>query len=297
VNLDRLRTFRALAEMLHVRRTAARLHLSQSAVSQQVAALEDELGVPLLERIGRRVFLTPAGRVLADEAGKVLAALDRAVEAVRAHGADEAGLLRLGASTTPGVYLVPQALGALRTALPGVDVSFRIANSSAIERALLDNELDLGIVGEEIAHEELFQIALGEDQIVAVVAPSLAQGGPRRRVQPSRLREWPLLAREAGSATQRFVDAALARVGARTAPAFELPSPESQVRAAAAGLGVAFVSRHVAAHDLSAGRLVEIAISGMRLVRPIEAAYHRDKRVTPAMKRIMELVRRAAHGR
>ena len=297
MNLDRLRTFRALAEMLHVRRTAARLHLSQSAVSQQVAALEDELGVPLLERIGRRVFLTPAGRVLADEAGRVLAALDRAVEAVRAHGADEAGLLRLGASTTPGVYLVPQALGSLRTSLPGVDVSFRIANSSTIERGLVDNELDLGIVGEEITREELFQIPLAEDQIVAVVAPSLAQLGARRRVRPSRLREWPLLAREAGSATQRVVDAALARVGARTAPAFELPSPEAQVRAAAAGLGVAFVSRHVAAHDLSAGRLIEIAIAGVRLVRPIEAAYHRDKRVTPAMKRLMELVRRAARGR
>jgi DNA-binding transcriptional LysR family regulator len=297
VNLDRLRTFRALAETLHVRRTAVRLHLSQSAVSQQIAALEEELGVPLLERIGRRVFLTPAGRVLAEEAARVLAAMDRAIEAVRAHGSDEVGLLRLGASTTPGVYLVPQALGSLRTSLPAVEVSFRIANSSAIERALLDNELDLGIVGEEIAHEELFQIALGDDRIVAVVAPSLAPGRPRRHVRPADLGTWPLLAREAGSATQKYVDAALSRAGARTAPAFELPSPEAQVRAAAAGLGIAFVSRHVAAHDLSAGRLVEIAIRGMRLVRPIEAAYHRDKRVTPAMKRVMELVRRAARGR
>jgi DNA-binding transcriptional LysR family regulator len=297
VNLDRLRTFRAVAETLHVRRTAARLHLSQSAVSQQVSALEDELGVPLLERIGRRVFLTPAGRILADEAGKVLAAVDRAVEAVRAEGAGDAGLLRLGASTTPGVYLVPQALGALRAALPAVEVSFRIANSTAIERALLDNELDLGIVGEEIGHDELFQVALAHDRIVAVVAPSLAPSSAGRRVRPAELAAWPLLAREPGSATQKYVDASLVRVGARTAPAFELPSPEAQVRAAAAGLGVAFVSRHVAAHDLAAGRLIEIAVAGIRLVRPIEAAYHRDKRVTPAMKKVMELVRRAARGR
>jgi DNA-binding transcriptional LysR family regulator len=297
VNLDRLRTFRAVAETLHVRRTAARLHLSQSAVSQHVSALEDELGVPLLERIGRRVFLTPAGRILADEAGKVLAAVDRAVEAVRAEGAGDAGLMRLGASTTPGVYLVPQALGALRASLPGVELSFRIANSTAIERALLDNDLDLGIVGEEIAHDELFQVALGSDRIVAVVAPSLAPSPAGRAVRPADLAAWPLLAREAGSATQKYVDASLVRVGARTAPAFELPSPEAQVRAAAAGLGVAFVSRHVAAHDLTAGRLVEIAIVGVRLVRPIEAAYHRDKRITPAMKKIMELVRRAARGR
>ena len=296
MNLDRLRTFRAVAETLHVRRTAARLHLSQSAVSQQVGALEQELGVALLERIGRRVYLTPAGRVLADEAGKVLAAVERAAEAVRAEGAGNAGLLRLGASTTPGVYLVPQALGALRASLPGVEVSFRIANSTAIERALLDNDLDLGIVGEEIAHDELFQVALGSDRIVAVLAPALAPD-PGRPVKPAELAAWPLLAREAGSATQKFVDGSLVRIGARTAPAFELPSPEAQVRAAAAGLGVAFVSRHVAAHDLAAGRLVEITIAGVRLVRPIEAAHHRDKRVTPAMKKVMELVRRAARGR
>ncbi len=297
MNLDRLRTFRAVAETLHVRRTAARLHLSQSAVSQQVSALEDELGVHLLERIGRRVFLTPAGRILADEAGKLLVAVDRAVEAVRAGGGGDAGLLRLGASTTPGVYLVPQALGALRASLPGVELSFRIANSTAIERALLENDLDLGIVGEEIAHEELFQVALGRDRVVAVVAPSLAPRSAGRPVRPADLAAWPLLAREAGSATQKYVDTSLVRVGARTAPAFELPSPEAQVRAAAAGLGVAFVSRHVAAHDLAAGRLVEIPIVGLRLVRPIEAAYHRDKRVTPAMKKVMDLLRHAARGR
>jgi DNA-binding transcriptional LysR family regulator len=109
MNLDRLRTFRALAESLHFRKTADKLHISQSAVSQQISALETELGVMLVERIGRRTFLTPAGQVLVDEAGKVLAAVDRATEAVRAFGAGETDRLRLGASTTPGVYIVPAA--------------------------------------------------------------------------------------------------------------------------------------------------------------------------------------------
>jgi DNA-binding transcriptional LysR family regulator len=73
MNLERLRTFRALAETLHFRRTAERLRISQSAVSQQIALLEKEMGTPLLERIGRRVYLTDAGRALADECSKVLA--------------------------------------------------------------------------------------------------------------------------------------------------------------------------------------------------------------------------------
>lgn len=292
MNLDRLRTFRVLAESLHFRRTAARLHLSQSAVSQQISALEREMGVPLIERIGRRTFLTPAGKVLADEAGKVLAAVDRAGEAVRAFGVGEIDRLRLGASTTPGVYIVPAALGAFRAALPLVQLTFRIANSAEIEQALVANDLDLGIVGEHIAHDELFQVAIGQDEIIAVSAPGMTS---RARLRPADLEKLPLLAREAGSATRRYVDQGLARLGVTPQIAFELPSPEAQVRAAAAGLGLAFVSRHVAAGELAVKRLVALRVDGLRLVRPITAAYHRDKRVSQAMQQLIALVRRHAH--
>lgn len=292
MNFDRLRTFRALAESLHFRRTADKLHISQSAVSQQISALEEELGVPLVERIGRRTFLTPAGTILVEEAGKVLAAVERAEEAVRAYGAGEVDRVRLGASTTPGVYIVPAALGAFRAALPLVELTFRIANSADIEHGLVSNELDLGVVGEDIAHAELFQVAIGEDEIIAVAAPDLAG---RKRIKTSDLEKLPVLAREAGSATRRYVDAGLGKVGLKVKPAFELPSPEALVRAAAAGLGIAFVSRHVAASDLAAKRLVTVRIDGLRLIRPITAAYHRDKRVSPAMQQLIALLRRHAH--
>ena len=292
MNFDRLRTFRTLAESLHFRKTADKLHISQSAVSQQISALEAELGVALVERIGRRTFLTPAGKILVEEAGKVLAAVERAGEAVRAYGAGEIDRVRLGASTTPGVYIVPAALGAFRAALPLVELTFRIANSADIEQGLVNNELDLGVVGEDITHEELFQVSIGEDEIVAVAAPELVA---RKRIKAADLVKLPILAREIGSATRRHVDAGLSNVGLKVKPAFELPSPEALVRAAAAGLGVAFVSRHVAASDLAAKRLVTVRIEGLRLIRPITAAYHRDKRVSPAMQRLITLLRRHAH--
>ena len=292
MNFDRLRTFRVLAESLHFRKTADRLHLSQSAVSQQISALEEELGVLLVERIGRRTFLTPAGKVLADEAGKVLAAVERAGEAVRTFRAGDVDRLRLGASTTPGVYIVPPALGAFRAALPLVELSLTIANSAEIERALVHNDLDLGIVGEDITLDELFQVEVGDDEILAVAAPALTK---QRRLRAADLDKLPLLARETGSATRRYVDAGLASIGAVPKIAFELPSPEAQVRAAAAGLGVAFVSRHAAAADVAARRLAVLRVEGLRLVRPITAAYHRDKRVSPAMQQLIALLRRHAH--
>jgi DNA-binding transcriptional LysR family regulator len=291
MNLDRLRTFRVLAESLHFRQTAAKLHLSQSAVSQQIGALEDELGVLLVERIGRRTYLTPAGTVLAEEAGKVLASVERAVEAVRAYGGGQADRIRLGASTTPGVYVVPEALGAFRTALPLVELTFRIANSAEIELALIHNDLDLGVVGEDIIRDELFQTTIGDDEIVAVAASRLV---PRKRLKPSDLARVPLLAREAGSATRRYVDAALAKLDVKARAAFELPTPEAQLHAAVAGLGLAFVSRRVAAAEIAAKRLVIVRIDGLQLIRPITAAYHRDKRVSPAMNQLVTLLRRHA---
>jgi DNA-binding transcriptional LysR family regulator len=292
MNFERLRTFRALADSLHFRKTAEKLHISQSAVSQQISALEEELGVLLVERIGRRTFLTPAGKALVEEAGKVLAAVERARETVRAYGAGDVDRLRLGASTTPGVYIVPAALGAFRAALPLVELSLSIANSGEIEQALAHNDLDLGVVGEDITHEELFQVPIGDDEIIAVAAPALAD---RKRLRAADLEKLPLLARETGSATQRHVEAGLRALGITPKVAFELPSPEAQVRAAAAGLGVAFVSRHVAASDVAAKRLAVLRVEGLRLVRPITAAYHRDKRVSPAMQQLITLLRRHAH--
>lgn len=289
MNLGFLQTFCVLAETLHFGHAAQRLRLSQSAVSQQIAALEKELGGALFERIGRRVYLTAAGRALAEEATRVFASVSRAREAVAALTAGDAGRLRVGASTTPGIYLLPEVLGRFRVDLPRTELSFRMGNSEEIERALVANELDLGVLGVRPSHDELFEVELGQDEIVLVLAPRLA--GKVRRIAPSDLGRWPLISREPGSATRKVVETALAEAGTHLVPAFELPSPEAVIRAAEAGLGLAFVSARAAEEPIRLRRLVRVKLSGLTLVRPIFAAHHRDKRVTPAMRELIELLR------
>jgi DNA-binding transcriptional LysR family regulator len=289
MDLQRLRTFQVLSETLHFRHAAERLGITQSAVSQQIAALEKELGAALFERIGRRVFLTPAGTVLAGEAVKVLAAASRAREAVGAVSKGDAGKLRVGASTTPGIYLVPEVLGRFRADFPLVELDFRIANSSRIEALAVANEFDLGVCGFKPTHEELFEVELGEDDIVPVASPALL--GKTRRVRPTDLASWPLVAREQGSATRKAVERALAALGVELSPTFELPSPEAIVHAAEAGLGLAFVSARSAADALRARRLVELRVDGLDVRRALFAMHHRDKQVTPAMRELIELLR------
>jgi DNA-binding transcriptional LysR family regulator len=292
VELQRLHTFRVLSETLHFRHAAERLGITQSAVSQQIAALEKDLGAALFERIGRRVYLTPAGRVLAEESVKVLSTVSRAREAVGAASKGDAGRLRVGASTTPGIYLVPEVLGRFRADFPLVELEFSIANSSRIETLVVANEFDLGVCGFRPTHEELFEIELGDDRIILVAAPALV--GKARRLRPDDLARWPLVAREPGSATRRAVERALAALGVHLAPAFELPSPEAVVRAAEAGLGSAFMSERAAREALETGRVVELRVQGLDVRRGLFAVHHRDKQVTPAMRELIDLLRAAA---
>jgi DNA-binding transcriptional LysR family regulator len=289
VDLHRLRTFQALSETLHFRHAAERLGITQSAVSQQIATLEKDLGATLFERIGRRVYLTPAGEVLAREAVKVLSTVSLAREAVGAVSKGDAGRLRVGASTTPGIYLVPEVLGRFRRDFPLIELDFRIANSSRIEALAVANEFDLGVCGFRPTHEELFEVELGEDRIIAVAAPGLI--GKTRRIRPGDLARWPLVTREPGSATRTAVERSLASLGIELVPAFELPSPEAIVRAAEAGLGYAFVSARAAGEAIETGRLVELRVQELDVRRGLFAVYHRDKQVTPPMRELIDLMR------
>lgn len=289
MDLQRLRTFEVLSQTLHFRHAAERLGITQSAVSQQIAALEKDLGAALFERIGRRVYLTAAGQTLAREAVKVLSTVSRARDAVGAVSKGDAGRLRVGASTTPGVYLLPEVLGRFRSDFPLVELDFRIANSSRIEALVVANEFDLGVCGFRPTHDELFGIELGEDRIITVASPLLL--GKTRRVKPGDLARWPLVARERGSATRTAVESALRGMGVELTPAFELPSPESIVRAAAAGLGYAFMSARAAGEALETRRLVELRVDGLAVRRELFAMHHRDKHVTPAMRDLMDLLR------
>ena len=136
MNLDRLTTFLAAAEDLNFTQAARRLHLSQPAVSQQIKELEEDLGVILFERRGRGLLLTPAGDRLRALAQPVL----REVRQVRAEmGAfrdQPQGVLRVGASNTPGIYLLPFALGRFSTQWTGVRVSMEVSHPEALWRAL-----------------------------------------------------------------------------------------------------------------------------------------------------------------
>src|SRR5437773_12396887 len=170
--LRRFEVFLAVAKAGSFRAAAEAMHLSQPALSQHVAEMERELGTRLFDRLGRKVALTEAGRVLEEHAHRLFASLASAREAVADLSGLKRGSLVLGASTTPGIYVLPGMIAAFQGKYPGVALSLRIGNSALIEEQIRGNELDLGVVGGHPLRLGEECVAAGLlDELVLIVPP------------------------------------------------------------------------------------------------------------------------------
>jgi molybdate transport repressor ModE-like protein len=252
VEIDRLGSLSAAARAIGI---------GQPSASQHLRLLEAAAGQRLVERDGRGSRLTDAGRVLAARASQALASLGAAEEELAALAGLQTGTIHLGASTAPGVYLLPDTLGCFRRDFPGVRVEVEIASSAEILQRLLAGRVQLALVGASEADPRIALEPFLEDEIVGVARPRTLplQHG---RVAPERLSEHMLLAREPGSSSQQLADAALAEAGARPAGVWELGSSEALKRAAREGLGVAFLSRYAVAEEVVRGDLECFRLAG-----------------------------------
>lgn len=282
MTLRQLESFLAISRAGSFRRAAERLALSQPALSQQIKEVERELEVPLFDRLGRRVQLTEAGRLLEAHVQRVFATLEGAREAVRALRGGERGSLVLAASTTPGIYLLPRLLAGFKRARPGLVVSLRIANTREVERLVRAGEADLGIVGGHLANarETCIEASL-VDRIVLIVPPGHRWAG-RREIAPALLKEECLLTREDGSATRRVTEAALARAGVQVEACLEFGHTEAIKEAVRAGLGVALVSQHAVQSEVATRQLRSLGLRGLPIQRHFHVIRHDAKSLSAA---------------
>jgi molybdate transport repressor ModE-like protein len=240
---------------------AAAIGIGQPSASQHLRLLEAAAGQRLVERNGRGSRLTEAGRVLAARAAQTLSTLGAAEEELGALAGLQTGTIHLGASTAPGVYLLPDTLGCFRRDHPGVTVEVEVAASADILERLRSGRVQLALVGAARADDRIELDPFLEDEIVGVAKPGLA---PLRngRLAPASLAEFMLLSRERGSSSRQMVEEELRTIGARTAGMWELGSSEAIKRAAREGLGLAFLSRYAVAEEVERGDLESFRLAG-----------------------------------
>lgn len=266
----RLVVFRAVAEELSFRKAADQLYLTQPAVSLQIKALEEELGVQLFDRTGHSIVLTPAGRVLlgyACQSGDLLLAAEQEIAAL--HGV-HAGNLALGASTTIAQYVLPGLLSGFRRLHPRVHPTLVSGNTEKIVEAVEKHTVALGLIEGPAQNRHVKTEPFLRDELVPIVAAS-HPWAKRDAVTTAELAAAPLLMRERGSGTRRIVEMALERQGIRRSAlkiAMELDSTETIKSAVEAGLGIGFVSRCALAKDLRLGRGFQVLqVEGLRVCR------------------------------
>jgi DNA-binding transcriptional LysR family regulator len=248
VELRQLRYFVAVAEELHFRRAAARLHISQPPLSQQIAALEEELGVRLLERTRRRVELTPAGEAFLRDARATLAELDVAVSTARAIEAGQEGVLRVGFVGSALLSIVPSTVQRFRRARPGAEIELRERSTVEQLRAVSTGIVDVGLVRPPIeADESLHTEVVIRERTVA----ALPEGHPLaelRRIPLRRLAAEPLVLfpRSQAPGYHDLLIGRLAATGATPHVIQYAPEMMTIIGLVAAGIGVSPVPASVA---------------------------------------------------
>lgn len=290
MNLNHLRVFSAIAAEGTFTAAARRLAVSQPAVSKQLGELEASVGLPLFDRMPRGVRLTEAGEVLVRHADRIFEAEAAAEADLAALSGLSHGRLRVGASTTIGAYLMPQLFGEFRRRHGRIELELEIANSEAIVQQLSSGALDLALTEGFVPGGALDAEVVRTDALIVIVDPEhrWAKAG---RTTLRELGKAPFIARERGSGTRDVVEAALAQHGIAVDPVMSLGSTEAIKNAVAAGLGVAMVSRLTVEVELSAGRLVEVAVPGLKVQRSLHLLTHQHRHPSPAAERFLGLLR------
>jgi DNA-binding transcriptional LysR family regulator len=291
MELRQLRTFVAVAELRHFARAASLCNLSQPAVSHQIALLEEEVGAKLLNRAARRVSLTVAGEVFLEEARRILGAVDRAHERMQEVARGAVGRIRLGATATPGLYLLPPLLARYRGEHESYDLRLEIGPTHAIAERVARNDLDMAIVAGPLPSGELQARTLSRDDFV-VIAP-LGSAFVSRPLKPSQLEAETWLLREEGSDTRRQTSAWWHRHRLAPQRTMTFDNPDAVKRAVMAGLGVAMVSRLTVAEDLATRRLAIVSIKSDLPTREFLVVDHPQKHHGAACRAMMQLLEHA----
>jgi len=269
MNLKQLEVFLWVAELQSFTKAAHQLYMSQPAVSFQIKALEENLQVTLLKRGDKKVTLTEAGRLLYLEAKQMLKNYHKIKAGIDELKGLKTGQLIVGASNTPGEYILPLLIGGFKEKYPGIKITLQIAGSIQVGRWVHEREIDLGVTGTAINKEGIKCLPWILDCLILIAPPHHHWVGDCA-VDIHELKNESMIIRESGSGTRRTLKQKLAQrniVLEEMPIVMELGSTRAVITAVQAGLGVSIVSRHAVKEALKLELVKEVPLTGIDLNR------------------------------
>ncbi|MDD2499872.1 MAG: LysR substrate-binding domain-containing protein [Geobacter sp.] len=287
LSLQQLKIFEKIASTGSVTRAGEELLLTQSAVSMALSQLEQLSSVPLFERVGRRLMLNDAGRMLLKDAREILLAVKRIEQQLQGDSGELVGELLVGGSTTIANYLLPSLLGAFARQYPMTRVQLTVGNTQQMADLLTTGQLDMAFVEGPCHNRDLVALHWRDDELV-VVAGAEHPWAKEKRVTPEQLAAAPWIMREKGSGTREIFEDAMDRAGVSYTIALEFGHTEAIKNGVASGLGVSCLSRVAVDRELEYGRLVEVA-TPLLLGRSLALLKRRNSRCTALLDAFLKV--------
>ncbi len=283
MDLRQLEIFVKVAELKSFSKAAQALRLTQPTISEHIRTLEQELGVRLLDRLGRGAEATRAGQLLLSHATRMLQLQRETLQAMDSFQGRLAGDLHVAASTIPGEYVLPSLIGRFKEKFPDIVISLLIGDSRAAVDWVIDGRAEVAVVGAKLAHRGIEYRELMPDELVVVVPVAHPWHG-RKEIGLADLRAEAMLLREQGSGTRAAFEAALAQAG-QDLSAFrivgEMGSTQAIKQAVKAGVGVSVISKRAVEEECRSGLVWCLRIRDLKITRAFYIATHRDRSRSP----------------
>lgn len=289
VTLRQLRTFEAVARLKSFSRAADALHVTQPTVSKQIRLLHEEVGLPLLEQIGKKVFLTEAGEQLYGLCADWLESWSRFEQTVADFKGIKQGRLRIAAVTTTQ-YFMPRLLGPFCAQYPGIDIALEVVNRDRLLERLSRNEDDLYIMGVPPEGLDIEREPFLDNPLV-VLAPASHPMARRQRIRFRELAHEPFIVRERGSGTRLTIERAFQERKMPLKIRLELGSNEAIKQAVAGGLGLALLSQSTLHPDPARSDVVVLNVDGFPIRRSWYIVRPRDKQPSVVATAFLEFLR------
>ena len=288
LTLRQFRVFEAVARHLSFSRAAEELHLSQPAVSMQIKGIEVILGLPLTEQLGKKIFLTEAGREVLYASRAITARLDDLQANLAQLQGIDSGRLNLAVTSTVNA-VATGILVRFRGRHPGVSIHLGVANRESVLEQLAANRIDLAIMGQVPDGLELEAIRFMDNPLVAIAPPD-HPFTKKKKVSLRDLSSEPFLVREAGSGTRAAMTRFFAEKGLELLSSMEMSSNEAIKQAVQAGLGLGILSLQTLEMELALKRLAVLQVEGFPIMRHWYLVHRADKRLSPAAHAFKEFV-------
>ena len=290
-----LTTFVLAAELHSFSQAARHLGYSQSAVSMQIGQLEAELGVPLFDRVGKTIALTPQGLLFYEHAQNILHMADSAREVMK-NAAAVSGTLRIAMAESIGMSLFPHALMRFHERYPDVRLIVQTGTTGDMFRALAQNDVDMIFhLDHQICRSDIV-IPLSQETSIVFIAPAGHPLCAEKTVSAARLVNEPFILTEKGMSYRLQLDTKLAEMELEIKPFLEFGNTDVVARLVEQGLGLSFLPEFVVQDKIRRGSIVRLNVPDIDVALYTQLIYHKGKWMTPAMQAMIDIIRENTAG-